>query len=159
MARRVAPKGNEYGLVHGFARRGKRPAIYRRWQHMIQRCHNPNDKDYVKYGAKGIQVCQAWRESFAAFYADMGDPPTSKHTLDRLDNARGYEPTNCRWATPQEQADNRRRTTMLTVDGVTKPLTTWAREVGIGPKTLRYRVFNIGMSHKDAVFKPLNKLK
>jgi hypothetical protein len=76
---------------------------------MIQRCHNPTSAQYAEYGGRGIEVCLRWRQSYANFLADMGYPPTRRHSLDRYPNKNGnYEPTNCRWATPKQQAKNRR---------------------------------------------------
>lgn len=82
--------------------------VYRIWLGMRNRCHNPNQPHYERYGGRGITVCEAWRNSFEAFLADMGEPPTDKHSIDRIDNARGYEPGNCKWATAKEQATNKR---------------------------------------------------
>lgn len=146
---------------HGQSPRGAQTNIYRRWQHMIQRCHNPNDRDYPRYGARGIAVCDRWRSAdethtgFEYFLADMGPPPSPSHSIDRLDVNGDYSPTNCRWATPTEQANNRRSTKMITVDGETKPLSVWCKEYGIGSKTVLYRLKHMGMTHTQAIKTPL----
>lgn len=150
------PKNTNPAYKHGHACKGAtRPNIYRRWQHMIQRCHNPKDKDYHKYGARGIEVCARWRTSFTDFLADMGTPASREWTLDRRDNNGPYSPKNCRWATSTQQANNRSSTKMLTIRGVTRPLTEWCSLVGIGSKTVLYRLKYRGMTHEEAIYTPL----
>lgn len=92
-------------LTHGHAR--ARSATYNTWDSMVQRTTNPRNPNWPYYGGRGITVCDRWR-TFASFLADMGERPAGL-TLDRVDNDRGYEPGNCRWATKSEQQRNQRR--------------------------------------------------
>ena len=92
--------------------RGKhRSPLYNTWYSMIRRCEHPDDPSYRHYGARGITVCQRWRDSLDAFALDMGARPPG-HTLDRIDNDGNYEPGNCRWAdrfvrgSPRQQREN-----------------------------------------------------
>lgn len=94
--------------VHGHApRNGDAHPLYSTWQSMLTRCTNENAQAWKYYGAKGVTVCDRWRNDFAAFLADMGERPEGK-TLDRIDPFGNYEPGNCRWATGSEQALNKR---------------------------------------------------
>lgn len=81
---------------------------YRSWNGMKIRCTNPSHKGYKNYGGRGITVCPEWLNSFQNFYNDMGKRPNGK-TLDRINNNKGYEPSNCRWSTSKEQSKNRRK--------------------------------------------------
>lgn len=105
-------------------------AEYTSWQAMLRRCHNETDKDYPRYGARGIQVCDAWRGSFAAFFAEIGPRPAGT-TVDRIDGTKGYEPGNVRWATPKEQARNRRDLTMVKTPNGLMALVDYAASIGI----------------------------
>lgn len=87
---------------------------YRSWQHMKARCYNSNDPSYKYYGERGIIVCDKWLNDYNAFDLDMGPKPTPEHTIDRINNDGNYEPGNCKWSTPLEQAQNRRKPFELT---------------------------------------------
>ena len=125
---------------------------YNSWQCMRSRCQRPNDKEYARYGGRGITVCKRW-QTFENFYADMGDPPDGA-TLDRRDNSKGYCKDNCRWATRQQQANNRRGNLMIAFDGRTMTLAQWARNTGINSTTIRARL-NRGWTVKDSLTKPV----
>jgi hypothetical protein len=113
------------------------PAAYKVWIGIRERCSNPNQISYPWYGGKGVRVCELWAHSFEAFYADMGERPSKNHWIERLDNARGYEPGNCVWATPTEQARNTARN-RRTSDG--RLISDVAKELGFKPGTVLDRV-------------------
>lgn len=87
----------------------KYPFEYISYTSMKSRCYYPRSVGYKWYGAMGVTVCDRWRTSFANFIQDMGPRPTRKHSIDRIDPCGNYEPSNCRWATSEVQASNKRR--------------------------------------------------
>lgn len=110
------------------------------WSAMRERCLNPKNPSYPRYGARGITVCNRWLK-FANFVADMGVRPEGK-TLDRFPNGQGsYEPGNCRWATPLEQAHNSSRCgALIEFQGRVQSVNQWTDELGLGVNTLQRRL-------------------
>lgn len=117
-----------------------RTAEYRTWLRIIRRCTNTKDKDFKYYGERGIRVCKRWMMSFDAFLDDLGYRPSRWYSIGRIDNSGNYCPENCRRETASDQGKNRRNNRPITHAGVTKNLTNWAREIGITPEGLAYRI-------------------
>lgn len=122
-------------LTHGLTK----TRIYKIWIGMWTRCTNQNEKHFARYGGRGILVCDQWK-SFEKFLSDMGLPPSEQHSLDRIDNEKGYEPSNCRWASAVEQQRNRRDNRRITFNGETLCLAEWADRLGINHSTLIERL-------------------
>jgi len=89
---------------------------------MKMRCNSPTASNYARYGALGIRVCEQWLNDFEAFYRDVGSRPSAEHSIDRIDAKGNYEPGNCRWATRDEQRNNRRNTVYVIYRGERMPL-------------------------------------
>lgn len=119
---------------------------HRVWKGMKARCLNPSDRQYEDYGGRGITVCGRWRDSFPAFFDDMGPRPSPEHTLDRGDVNGPYDPDNCRWATTSEQNCNKRNTRRLG----DRPLIEAAEAAGLHPSTVRSRLSR-GWSAAEAI--------
>lgn len=134
------------GCVRGTHRRAK-TREYRTWSEIIQRCHNPKSTAYPYYGAKGVTVCDRWRESFESFLEDMGEKPSPDHSIDRVETTGNYDPENCRWATRKEQDQNKRNTRRIKFLGRTECLAEWARILGIPYSSLLLRCNN-GTDHE-----------
>lgn len=128
---------------------GKKTSEYQAWQNMKLRCYWSGWRDYHRYGGRDITVCNRWKNSFDNFLADMGNKPSSRHQLDRIDNDGNYEPGNCQWVLPRENARNRSDTRLITYNGKTQCLWDWSRELNIHHATLTYRL-NCGKSPEQA---------
>lgn len=124
---------------HGHSVTNARSGAYLSWGAMIQRCYNPKCGSYLRYGARGVTVCDRWRNSFQAFLDDLGDRPPGG-SLDRINAQGNYEPGNVRWATLNEQSRNRKTNRLLTIDGRTQCLADWADEKGIKRDTVYNRL-------------------
>lgn len=127
---------------------------YYSWRDMRRRCLSPRAINYANYGGRGIAVCERW-STFAQFLADMGPRPTPDHSVDRIDNTKGYSPENCRWATRVEQTRNRRTTCVLTHNGVSRTLIEWAQALGMTYPTLSARIHKLGWTVERALTTPV----
>jgi hypothetical protein len=127
---------------------------YNVWKRMRQRCNDPKGQDRHNYSERGITVCARW-EDFAAFLADMGPAPSPKHTIERQDNSKGYEPGNCVWATRAEQMRNTRVNHLVTFQGRTQPAAVWADELGLKRDTVYRRLYR-GWSAEKTLTTPTN---
>lgn len=137
--------------------------LYYVWRSMKSRCYNTNEKSYHNYGARGITVCDEWKDDFQAFYdwsIKNGYNENAKHgecTLDRIYNDKGYSPDNCRWVTLKEQQRNKRTNHLMTYNGKTQTVIQWAEETGIKKETLYARVLTLGWSDEKAITTPVKK--
>ena len=129
---------------------------YTAWSSMKDRCFNPNNTHYARYGGRGIKVCDEWRDSFETFYKDVGIAPSKKHSLDKINNDGDYSPDNTRWATKQEQANNRTTNVFIEHDGTHKTWADWARHLDIPYDMLMTRVAR-GNSIEDILQPRLNR--
>jgi hypothetical protein len=113
--------------------------VYRIWRHMRSRCENPNVPEFFHYGGRGIAVCERWKQ-FEAFLQDVGPRPGPEFTIDRIDNNRGYEPGNCRWATWKQQQRNRRSNVIYSYAGITAPLAEICERLNLKYRTVHARL-------------------
>lgn len=124
---------------------------YKVWIQMVRRCHGSNAPTI--YQGRGITVCDQWKNSFETFLADMGERPSLAHSIGRINNDGNYEPTNCRWETAVQQANNRRNNHPITWNGETNTISQWERKLGVSPKFLRERLRH-GWTFERAISTP-----
>jgi hypothetical protein len=118
---------------------------------MLKRCYDSSVIRFPRYGGRGIKVCDKWRSSFVSFLEDMGVRPTKGHSLDRLDNDSDYGPDNCRWATYEEQSQNKSTTVYITAFGETKPVSKWSDETGVPAPIIRQRIWRDKLTPEQAL--------
>lgn len=124
---------------------------WRIWSGMKRRCYSKNDPTYQRYGAKGITVCDKWRDSFMGFWNDMKKGYSDELQIDRKDNSKGYYKENCRWVTLKQQANNKKSVKLYTHNGKKMNMRAWDKELGFKGGTVRARIKERGWSIKKAL--------
>jgi len=131
---------------------------YNAWLAIIARCYNEKTKGYHNYGGRGIEVCERWQYSFESFYADMGKRPSAQHSIDRYPDKNGnYEPSNCRWATKRQQANNIRANLLIEYNGETKTLAEWCYDLNINYKLTHCRIHKLKWTTYEAFTIPVSR--
>lgn len=126
--------------------------LYNIYHHMINRCYNKNLLNFRNWGGRGITVCNEWKDNFMTFYEwAINNGYKDTLTIDRIDNNKGYDPTNCRWVTNKTQSNNRRTNILLTYAGKTQNIKQWSAELNTKYVTMCYR-YHAGWSTKHILF-------
>lgn len=152
----TARKNGNITRKHGQAGPLNKTTEYWTWLRIKQRCYNPKNPSYPNYGAKGITVHEEWINNFSKFFEHIGHKPNDKTDIDRIDSSKGYEPGNVRWVTSAENNRNRLNNRKVTINGITKCLFEWIKELGASKTTVYNRLKN-GWSEEDALLKPRSK--
>lgn len=135
----MAQKGNKNAVKHGLSN----TRLHKIWHSMYCRCYYKSTNQYKNYGGRGIKVCEEWKhmQGFINFYNwAISNGYKETLTLDRINNNKGYCPSNCRWITPKEQSNNRRNNVYYTFNGETKTSKQWCELYNISPTTLSDRL-------------------
>lgn len=142
----------EVHSTHGDGHHKDRNRLYQIWADMKHRCNSPKARAWKNYGGRGIKVCEAWNHYEMFKLWALANGYQDNLTLDRIDVNGDYEPSNCRWATYKQQANNTRKNINLTLQGKTQSLQQWAEELGI-PRTTIVNRLRRGWSVEDALKK------
>lgn len=127
------------------------------WCDLKARCLNENTSNFKDYGGRGIGIDSRWVNDFRAFLNHVGKRPSSKHSIERIDNMKGYVPGNVRWATKKEQQRNTRKNVRVTFRGETRSLIEWCELLGLEYSTIRQRIKNYGWTAEEALSTPIRK--
>jgi hypothetical protein len=135
---------------------GCKGSFYSSWSSMMTRCYKHTYNCYHRYGGRGIKVCEEWH-SVENFYRDMGDPPSKKHSLGRIDNDKDYGPSNCRWETVEQQSNNKSTSRFLTLKNETNTIAQWSKIYNLKIGTIWKRL-SLGWPVEKALLTPVRKL-
>lgn len=136
---------------------GNKPRLYRIWKQMRQRCLNPNDTAYPRYGGRGVTICPEWSDYKSFHDWAVANGYEDRLSIDRRDNDGDYNPTNCRWADNYQQGRNKRNNLCVTHQEETRTVAEWADILGIPMRTLKSRL-RLGWSVEDALSTPTRRL-
>lgn len=146
-----AESNNHKKTTHGMSK----THLYNAWHSMKARCYNKNDVRYARYGGRGINVCDEWKQSFDAFkHWALANGYQEGLTLDRINNDEGYYPNNCRWVCTAVQNNNRGVSINITYDGKTQNLKDWCNELGVPYMRVWQRIKKYGYSFEEAIAEP-----
>lgn len=155
-ARELTKKFNHDRRKYKMEYEKNRPVLYYTWLNMCRRCNNPKMPDYYRYGGRGIKVCDEWLDYSTFEEWAMNSGWEKGLTLDRIDNEGNYFPENCRWATRDQQANNKRTCIFLTYNGKTQTMAQWARECGVSSTTISNR-YHAGWDAERIITTPVKK--
>lgn len=133
--------------------------LYRKWRSMIYRCENPKNRAYKDYGGRGVTVCEEWHDFLRFKEWVETTKPSGDYSIDRIDNSKGYNPENCRWASSEEQANNRRSNVMIEYNGEIHNLMEWSVRLGFDYKRVHNRIHKLGWSFEKAINEPTETKK
>lgn len=148
-------RDNPSRVTHGMS--GSR--LYGIWSNMKTRCENPKSKAYGRYGGRGIKICDQWQDPSCFFEWAEANGYEESLTIERIDNDKGYSPENCRWASREEQGNNKSNNRTFTLGGKTQNLSQWCREFGLDYTTAHKRIFGLGWSFEKAMKTPIDTSK
>jgi hypothetical protein len=140
---------------HGHKKEIGASKLYRTHHNIIQRCTRKSCPAYPDYGGRGINIHEPWLD-FATFAKEVPHPPSNLHTIERIDNSKGYIPGNIRWADRAEQANNKRNNRMITYNGKTQSLAMWCKELGLTYMTIKTRLRAGNLTFDQAISLPKN---
>ncbi len=134
-------------------------AEFSTWTDIQTRCYNSKTKAFKHYGGRGIVVCKRWLDSFDNFLSDMGNRPSKNHSIERINVNGNYEPSNCKWVTDKEQANNKRSNVLVTLNGITKNVTEWIIDLNLNKNTVNSRIYNLKWPLEKALTKGTSSCK